>query len=214
MTLLEHRRALMSVKKSLLPSAYRQVGYIESTGTQYIDTAFLPTNKTKIEMEYLSTKQIKEPFEVLFGCQDLRVTSNQKRFFILEGTTNTLQFNMGFGDTVVRNETIIDNTKHKYILDTSTKTVSYIGQTFYYSPNLFNVINYSIYVFGRNEQGDAGHLAKGKLYSFKIYENKILVKNFIPCYRKADNEIGLYDIANDVFYTNKGTGTFLKGGDI
>ena len=45
----------------------------------------------------------------------------------------------------------------------------------------------------------------------KISENGILIRNFIPCYRKSDNEIGLYDIVNNVFYTNQGTGEFLKG---
>ena len=29
---------------------------------------------------------------------------------------------------------------------------------------------------------------------------------YIPCYRKADNKPGLYDVINDVFYTNQGTG--------
>ena len=50
-----------------------------------------------------------------------------------------------------------------------------------------------------------------KIYNLKISENGILIRNFIPCYRKSDNEIGLYDIVNNVFYTNQGTGVFLKG---
>lgn len=34
------------------------------------------------------------------------------------------------------------------------------------------------------------------------------------CYRKADGVIGMYDVDNDVFYTNNGSGTFGKGADI
>lgn len=37
---------------------------------------------------------------------------------------------------------------------------------------------------------------------------------FIPCYRKADGVIGMYDITTKVFITNQGTGTFTKGGDV
>ncbi len=52
-----------------------------------------------------------------------------------------------------------------------------------------------------------------KLYSFKIYDNGALSKAFIPCYRKADGEIGLYEIIENKFYANKGEGKFLKGND-
>ena len=52
------------------------------------------------------------------------------------------------------------------------------------------------------------------LYGGKIYDNNILVRNFVPCYRKADNAIGLYDIVNKQFYDNNGTGRFVKGEDV
>ena len=51
-------------------------------------------------------------------------------------------------------------------------------------------------------------------YGFKAYTGVTLVRDLIPCYRIADNEIGMYDIVNDVFYTNAGTGTFTKGADV
>jgi hypothetical protein len=39
--------------------------------------------------------------------------------------------------------------------------------------------------------------------SFKIWENNVLVRDFIPVYRKSDSVVGMYDSVNDVFYTNK-----------
>lgn len=36
----------------------------------------------------------------------------------------------------------------------------------------------------------------------------------IPCYRKSDLEPGFYDVINNVFYTNVGTGTFGVGPDV
>lgn len=41
-----------------------------------------------------------------------------------------------------------------------------------------------------------------------------VVRNMKACYRKSDNVIGFFDETNSVFYTNAGTGTFTKGGDI
>ena len=36
----------------------------------------------------------------------------------------------------------------------------------------------------------------------------------IPCYRKSDNVIGMYDTVGNVFYISAGTGTFTKGADV
>lgn len=53
-----------------------------------------------------------------------------------------------------------------------------------------------------------------KVYRLKLYENNALVREYVPCYRVSDNEIGLYELVNNVFYPNNGTGTFNKGNDI
>lgn len=50
-----------------------------------------------------------------------------------------------------------------------------------------------------------------RVYSFKIITESGLARDFIPCYRISDNEVGLYDLVNDVFYINKGTGNFVQG---
>ena len=44
--------------------------------------------------------------------------------------------------------------------------------------------------------------------------NGVLVREFIPCYRKADSVAGLYDLANNTFYTNAGSGVFVVGSDV
>lgn len=51
----------------------------------------------------------------------------------------------------------------------------------------------------------------GKIYSTKVYDDNILIRDLVPCYRKSDNVIGMFDLVNNVFYTNAGSGTFLKG---
>ena len=45
-------------------------------------------------------------------------------------------------------------------------------------------------------------------------ENDNLVRYFVPCYRRSDGVIGLYDMENNLFYTNSGSGTFVKGADV
>ena len=55
----------------------------------------------------------------------------------------------------------------------------------------------------------------GKFKSIKLYNDSGDLKiDLIPCYRKSDNEPGMYDIINNEFYTNAGTGTFDIGNDV
>ncbi len=44
------------------------------------------------------------------------------------------------------------------------------------------------------------YFTQAKLYSCKIWENDILIRDFIPCERDSDNKQGLYDLVNDTFY--------------
>jgi hypothetical protein len=77
------------------------------------------------------------------------------------------------------------------------------------SPNL------PLILFGLSNGGNIdGRKFIGNIYYFKIYISGILSKEFIPCYRKSDNVVGMYDVINDAFYTNSGTGTFIKGPNI
>ena len=54
----------------------------------------------------------------------------------------------------------------------------------------------------------------GRMYYCKIYDNDLLIRDLVPCYRKSDNKPGLYDIVNNVFYTNAGTGEFAVGPNV
>jgi len=66
----------------------------------------------------------------------------------------------------------------------------------------------------------------GMYYYVKIYnKNDKLIFNGIPCYCTTTvtnvegasceaGTIGLYDTVEGKFYTNKGTGTFVKGADV
>lgn len=56
--------------------------------------------------------------------------------------------------------------------------------------------------------------SKFKLHYLYVYNGLSLSMRLIPCYRKSDNEPGMYDIVNDVFYTNAGTGSFAVGPDV
>jgi len=190
-----------------LPNEYIEIEYIKSTKTQYIDLNYNPTNSTDLE---LTCK---------FDNITNNFTSSKTRFL---GTPNsTIRFNFGTSagqdttiffwtkssgsvpqidvkNTIYKKNTIkLKGTKLTYGEHSLTLTRN---QSTTNSISLFGIIDdtpfntYDMYV-----------------YSMKVWEGDTLVRNLIPCYRKSDNEIGLYDLVNNVFYTNQGTGSFIKG---
>ena len=47
------------------------------------------------------------------------------------------------------------------------------------------------------------------VYSLKIWDNVgALIRDFIPCYRKSDNAVGLYDVITGTFYGHTGGTNF------
>jgi hypothetical protein len=54
----------------------------------------------------------------------------------------------------------------------------------------------------------------GRFYSIKISQGGDVIREYVPCYRKSDNVVGLYEMYTGQFLTNAGEGEFSKGADI
>ncbi len=72
----------------------------------------------------------------------------------------------------------------------------------------------SIFGYNSASSGQVTSKREFKLYSARCSRGHEVVREFIPCYRKSDGVIGLYEKFTDTFYTNDGTGSFAKGEDI
>ena len=72
----------------------------------------------------------------------------------------------------------------------------------------------NLYLFALNRNWAVQEHATWRIYYLKMYYNWTLVRDFIPCYRKSDNVIWFRDRVNKVFYTNRGSGSFTKWGNI
>jgi hypothetical protein len=103
---------------------------------------------------------------------------------------------------------IVDDKTGRYIYNESGLVLA--SNTISNTDTISIPINAYIFNMNGNPPGNYEKL-KGKVFYCKIYENNILVRNFIPAKRDSDNAIGMYDLVNNVFYTNSGTGTFVTG---
>jgi hypothetical protein len=91
-------------------------------------------------------------------------------------------------------------------------SVAYDGTTIASTPSK-NVddVDYKLFNISADASGQYGCACR--LYGLTIYHYDNKVHELIPCYRKSDGVIGLYDAAGGKFYTNEGTGSFTKGPD-
>ena len=78
-----------------------------------------------------------------------------------------------------------------------------------YNVSSYTPTSYKIYLFGRSStSGTLDDAGNSRIYKVKIWDGNLLIRNMVPCYRKNDSVAGMYDLANGVFYTNAGSGTF------
>lgn len=196
---------------SLLPDEYQQVEYIESTGRQYIDTEVATTSgyrvKTCINISnwywygadassyfagFLS-RGIYRDYTVFYQSKPMvgmntdvqsTVTCSLNTWYDVDASTIS-----GNGYFILNNDLIV----------TSTNTVKH---------EKFNIWLLGVNYYNTGKFWNC--LAKIKITEIYNSDN-ILERYFIPCYRKSDNMIGMYDTVTQKFFTNQGEGDFLKG---
>lgn len=194
--------------KIKLPQEYQQVEYIESNRTQYIDTGIIPTDEAKIVMDFSRN----ETNGSLFG------TAGNGRFQVVISSINTLGCRVFTAKSesyiLLSGLTMKDYTKYNLVFDVKNLSVYVDGIEKDPLINDHTYANNNLYLFANNLRNSIEGTMSGKIYFYKYYDNDILLQKLIPCYRKSDGEIGMYDVVNNEFYTNTGTGNFTKGSDI
>lgn len=199
------------------PSYYQRVEYIQSSWGQYINTNTYLNANWKVEIKYAVSSGL--AWATLFWQ---RTTSTQ-RFTIRYGEYATtsklwLQRSSPPSSSYQENEYNLTQSDTNIHIINFWKNV-YLDWNLIYTFSSSSWWNYSIplYIFALNDAYAWNPLAYSaiKLYYFKIRdENGNLLKEFVPCYRKSDNVIGLYDLVNNQFYTNSWSWTFTKWPDV
>lgn len=188
-----------------LPSAYQEVEYIQSSGTQYfvVWTSFKTSYKSVIDFQMT---QIWWDY-ILFW-----VTDNSQWRYGIDFWQGLKVINWWSGWTSTISE---DTNRHTVTINKSTATVD---GTDYTTGYVDRTVSGGIWVFCYNEYTQSSpynYKASAKLYKLDIYdENWVHIYDLVPCYRKSDNVIWMYDLVNNQFYTNSWTGTFSKGNDV
>ncbi len=199
----------------IAPSGYVGTEYLESDGNQYIDTNITPNINSGIYIEYSYTT-LNTPAGICgnYTPSGLYPDGRRDALFIStqSGSVNSTEIMLFSRGIEYHTNTLVSlNTKYK-------ASINYLGDNKIKFDNLetangTNLIdNTIIRLFSRfNASANNFNYSSAKIYSCKISNGTTLVRNFIPSVRLSDGEAGLYDLVNDVFYTNQGTGKFKYG---
>lgn len=208
---------------AILPNWYQEVEYIQSTATdpwsqesswQYIDTLVTINKNIKvdIDMQFTSLAVQSRLFWWLYDSWSSWITFSPYINWSTQWARATANWVGNWQSTNVaantnRNRFVLDNTR--YIIYDSNWTQVHNWTN---SSTISNSDTWTIPLLASKDRSlnKVNRHSSAKLYWCKIWDNDVLVRDFVPCYRKSDNEIWLYDLVNNQFYTNSWTGSFIK----
>ena len=173
-----------------------EVEYIESTGSQYIDTGYIANSNTKVEIT-LQDQDINF-YENYFGGSKFRFLRNSTN-------VNTYIVNPEYG----RNSINVDFTS-KITLTYSNLGVWDNNKNIYANSLSMSTDTKQMLIFASYNGNNFDRYGNFMLYRFKIFEGEKLVRDFVPC-RLNYTRYGLYDKVEGKFYGNLGTGEFTGG---
>ena len=201
-----NRRRLMMLKKSGggLPSGYTAVNYLQSSGTQWINTEYILQSSDTVELkaEYAQRGSINTTTAYLCGSDkrfgvDFNISEDSKGYGIRD-VFGPLTTKSGAIPEVGTEFVVVSSISLLRVVVGETITeISKKAQT--YTP-----VNFPIYLFTTNRNKTANSAAFiGKIYYAKITNGQgEMTLNCIPC---------LYDLISKTAFYNQGRGSFTWG---
>ena len=208
-----------------VPYDYQEVEYLESNGSQYIDTLISTDSIGGMQAKIMVVSAEYSTYKWSFGGSS---GNKAEAYYATDG----------FGMILPPNGEVYFQINTRGYNLSSTYTIGYVGDFSLLLSNSGTTYSFSVppavpspitvqaepiactrnfYLFTMNF-ADGVNLSttnRNRFYSCEITnrQNQI-VSNLIPCYRKADSVAGMYDNVNHRFLTNQGTGTFIVGSDV
>ena len=194
----------------ILPAGYTRLEYIQSTGTQYIDTGILLSNTDVFEISFQSLNSLETPIMgAISGGTSYTSTGNLSVTYTVlsglsaysvycDGAAGNSNYSWNGGNRA-------DGLKHtiKYNGLNIAPTLDGVSMTQVGTHTLTeNTPTVTTWLFGRNNTS-TGTLSQNGI---RIYNVNIQGKgHFIPAKRNSDDVIGMYDTVTGTFFTNAAT---------
>lgn len=182
------------------------VEYLESTGTQYIDTEIPVYSDTSYEITVMSTGDL----DYVFGVSG-DYNTGRTELKISQKDCIPVMFDGGYKVYTFKNNK--KNVPHNIKM---TPTQLFIDEVEIPEPNWGSKIpssNYNMRLFGYLTWDNKSYCGKFRVYEFKTYRGEKLIQNLRPCLDEDDIPC-MYDEISKKYFYNKGAGQFSYGKEL
>lgn len=193
-----------------LPAEYQRVEYISKINSSgaYINTGYVPEMDTNIYVRVSINGKRDQKFFGGFGSG----TAGSGAGFALAQIGDTWRATIGISWKAIGTAVVDEPADFLVELRETRYTVWIDNQA------LLNTVNkelfYPLYILATNYNNSASGGFGGNIYRVTVRRGDTVLRDYIPCYRKADGVIGMYEIMTETFLTNAGSGSFGKGADV
>lgn len=190
------------------PEGYTRLEYLTFTGVQYIELNFKANQDTRVITEFSTSKY----------TQNQCIFSSRSSYQSNEIGTFVYTYN---NQHVIRNNYKSKINDTNIIVENNTYyNIDFDKNLFYVNGQLVTTNTYDTFqatynmCLGRTAVGTVNYFY-GNLKQTTIFDNGTLVFNLVPAKRNSDNKPGMYDLVNNVFYVNQGSGVdFTMGPEL
>ncbi|MBR4612898.1 MAG: hypothetical protein IKO40_09305 [Kiritimatiellae bacterium] len=198
------------------------VRYVESTGSQYVDTGVTGRYNTRIEMQF-EWMNIAE--QMMLGCGDWSDSTRFYACYCLNSDGNIATGQSSYERVVytnIANSTwnswFEKNRVYDYAIEftakdgdgNSTRKIVIDGIKFRNETTAAVDTGKNLYLFAHNRGSEVRYYSKARCYRLRIWQGttaggeQVLVRDFIPCIK--NHRAGLYDaVSGNIFYSASGT---------
>lgn len=178
---------------------YEKLEYISNPNGGYIDTGFIPNQDTRVVAKIKTQpKEVNDQF--CFGSSGSSWLGQSFEFWV-QGNHSTSQMMYGakyaYGSKM-KTSTIYVLDFNKNVWNNGIDLITFQYKSFSCPHNLY------IWYCKR----DNNIPTPAVFYSLDIYDNDVLVRNFIPVRRRSDGKIGMLDKVENTFYLSPNSAGF------
>lgn len=200
-----------------LPDEYQEVEWIQANANvgAYIDLGFSYDKGATINLGYwVMNDNNTYPFGATENNGELRCCLSLPYTGNGESTGSFYYTSKSTGKYNNKSINYNKNVENQYVFTLKEDSILLVNKTTEnenQSQDLASItMTNNLYLFAQNYNGTARFGDIRRISYFRYYNNDgVLICDMIPCYRKSDNTIGMYDLARKQFFTNIGTGTFV-----
>lgn len=185
-----------------IPSQYQRVEYIQGTADGHLPYDYVPKASTRIVAEFSNAYNDES------GCNLFGVSNDDlPSLWVRPDDEDTVVKISAFGRYVTKT-VALSGEKFSLSLDRYVRSITVNGETISdtstLSPTMPEHPIYLLGVYYSDEDRAWTTDQPVRLHSFKVYEYQnsayVLVRHAIPCYRKSDHVVGVYDLKTSTFY--------------